>query len=136
MALLDFSQFGTDRPPPLPRPNPLRVVKPNALDFSMFGSEEAPSQPQTLDLSAFGDEAPPSEGTYLGEIGKGVARGATGMAGTAVSGLAALDPKEAYARDIANYREDLLRVPTMAPADLAALQERIGAEPSVITRRI
>ncbi|MEP0323320.1 LPD38 domain-containing protein [Bauldia litoralis] len=79
--------------------------------------------------------APVDDGSFLSEAAKGLGRGAGTMAGTAVSGLAVLDPSEAVSRDISKYRTDLARIPTMQPEEVEAFRQRIQTEP-YIGRRI
>lgn len=70
---------------------------------------------------------------FFSEAGKGIVRGAGTFAGSMLQGGAALDPAEAFRRDIDKYRADLLRVPTMRPEELDAFRKRLDGE-NTITR--
>lgn len=73
-------------------------------------------------------------GEYGKEIGKGLASGAIGTAGTALSGVAAADPSMAAGMALDPYRADLARVPTMSAEEIAQLRARIDAETSPVTK--
>lgn len=71
------------------------------------------------------------------EIPKGLARGAGGLIGGAVSALPTYDPRRPAFRDIEKYRAEIEHVPEMSPDEITALVGRVKAEtPSVISQRL
>lgn len=107
MANLDFSTFAD--PVPLPRASPRR---PAVLDFSAGADPVDDAAPAALDFS---DRAEPVDaadagiGDYLVEGGKGFVRGAAGLAGTALQGVAAdYAAIRQYANDLDRSKLELM----------------------------
>src|SRR3990167_3949971 len=121
---LDLRAPAVRRPlPPMPRlrpPRPGDDFSDLVTDMPSYGTAESFDDLIT-------DEIPKAKpfkvDRFVTEMIKALGYGATGLAGSTVTGLAALDPTEAYARDVGKYRDDLAKVPRMTETDVRVRSE-------------
>ena len=106
---IEFSEMLDPDRVPLINPEPTdALIRPD-----MSARDDVPAEP----TRTFGGQAK--------EVVKGIPASAAALVAGGIRGLAGLDPIEAFTGNVAEWREDLARVPEMSDTELADLRKRV-----------